>query len=52
MLFNETVMLVHTVCKSQLIRVAGKPVFCEVCNRAVHPDEIMEVDNSPGPFSG
>ena len=50
--FGECVMLVHKVCQSQLVKVQGKLIFCEVCNRTVSPDEIEEVDNSPGPFSG
>lgn len=46
-------MLVHKVCKSQLnVVVKGQPTFCDVCNASVKPDEIEEVDNSPGPFSG
>lgn len=48
----EDLMLVHKVCSSQLVRVANMPLFCEVCNRIVRPDEVMEVDNSPSPFSG
>ncbi len=49
---RESVMLVHKVCNSQLVRVPGKPLFCEVCNRLVEPDEVLEVDNTPSPFSG
>ncbi len=45
-------MLVHKVCKSQLIKVEKKPIFCEVCNRVVPPEEIEEEDDSPSPFSG
>ncbi len=45
-------MLVHKVCKSQLIRVENQPIFCEVCNRTVRPEEIEQVDDSPSPFSG
>jgi hypothetical protein len=48
----EDLMLVHKVCNSQLVRVANKPLFCEVCNRIVTMDEVLEVDNSPSPFSG
>ena len=48
----EEPMLVHKVCNSQLVRVPNKPLFCEVCNRPVTPDEVLEVDNSPSPFSG
>jgi len=49
---QEEAILVHKVCWSQLTRVAGKPTFCDVCGRVVKPDEIVEVDNSPSPFSG
>ncbi len=45
-------MLVHKVCKSQLVKVGDQPIFCEVCNRIVTQDEIVEVDDSPSPFSG
>ncbi len=45
-------MLVHRVCKSQLIAAENKPTFCEVCNRVVSLEEIEEVDDSPSPFSG
>jgi hypothetical protein len=48
----EDLMLVHGVCNSQLVRVGTKPLFCEVCNRIVPQDEVLEVDNSPSPFSG
>lgn len=49
---NRLDMIVHTVCRSQLNRVEGEPFFCEICDRAVGPDEIEEVDDSPSPFSG
>jgi hypothetical protein len=45
-------ILIHKVCKSQLIKVEGKPIFCDVCNRVVEPEEIEEVDDRPSPFSG
>ena len=51
-MWSEYTMLVHKVCNSQLVEVGDKPIFCEVCNRTVRPDEIVEVDNSPSPFSG
>lgn len=47
----ETIF-VHKVCNSQLVVSGNKPVYCEVCNRAVRSDEIKEVDNSPSPFAG
>ncbi|MBI2649509.1 MAG: hypothetical protein HYW93_07665 [Thaumarchaeota archaeon] len=45
-------LLVHKVCRSQLNVVKGQPTFCDIFNAYVKPDEIEEVDNSPGPFSG
>jgi len=45
-------MLVHRVCRSQLVRAGGGNPFCEVCGRSVEPGEIDEVDNAPSPFSG
>jgi hypothetical protein len=48
----EDKMLVHKVCNSQLVRVGNKPLFCEVCNRTVRPDEVAEVDDTPSTFSG
>jgi len=51
MMAVETIF-VHRVCNSQLVRMPRRPLFCEVCNRAVGPNEIREVDNSPSPFSG
>jgi hypothetical protein len=47
----ETIF-VHEVCNSQLVRLGNEPFYCEVCGRAVRPDEIKEVDNSPSPFAG
>jgi hypothetical protein len=47
----ETI-LIHSLCRSQLVKVGGGKPFCEVCDRYVEPNEIEEVDNSPGPFSG
>jgi hypothetical protein len=45
--------MVHSVCNSQLIALEGKTtIFCEVCNREVKTAEILEVDDSPSPFSG
>jgi hypothetical protein len=49
---SEQVILVHKVCRSQLVRVAESQLFCEVCDHVVNSDEIEEVDNSPSPFSG
>jgi hypothetical protein len=43
---------VHRTCNSQLVVSERKPVYCEVCNRAVRPEEIEVVDNAPSPFSG
>ncbi len=51
MMAVETIY-VHTACNSQLIRMGGRPLYCEVCNREVTPGEIREVDNSPSPFAG
>lgn len=51
-ILGEPKVLVHKVCRSQLIKVEGKPVFCDVCAREVKEEEIEEVDDSPGPFSG
>jgi hypothetical protein len=51
MMAVETIY-VHKVCNSQLVRVGTKPLFCEVCNRAVRMDEVKEVDNTPSPFAG
>ena len=48
---SGTTLLVHRACRSQLTHARGV-LFCEVCGRAVAPDETMEVDNSPSPFSG
>ncbi len=45
-------IFVHKVCNSQLVRVGTKPLYCEVCNRPVRPEEVIEVDNTPGPFAG
>ncbi|MDE1853920.1 MAG: hypothetical protein KGI38_09300 [Thaumarchaeota archaeon] len=47
----ETIF-VHKVCSSQLLVSGSRPVYCEVCNRTVRPDEIREVDNTPSPFAG
>ena len=47
----ETIF-VHRICKSQLVRLENRPLFCEVCNRPVRPDEVLEVDNTPSPFAG
>jgi hypothetical protein len=47
----ETIF-VHKVCHSQLVRVGNSPLYCEVCNRPVRADEVMEVDNTPSPFAG
>lgn len=51
MMAVETIF-VHKACNSQLVISGNGPVYCEVCNRTVRPEEIKEVDNSPGPFSG
>ena len=45
-------MLVHKVCRSQLVKAEGKPVFCDVCEREVKEEEMEVVDDSPSPFSG
>ena len=47
----ETIF-VHKVCNSQLVRVGGRPLYCEICGRAVRKDEVKEVDNTPSPFAG
>ncbi len=51
MMAAETIY-VHKVCNSQLVMTPDKPVYCEVCGRTVGPEEIDEIDNSPGPFAG
>ena len=51
MMAQETIF-VHRACNSQLVRPEEESVYCEVCNRAVGPGEIREVDNSPSPFAG
>ncbi len=50
MMAVETI-LVHKPCSSQLTRRKSR-LFCEVCNREVFSGEVLEVDNSPSPFSG
>ncbi len=45
-------MMVHRLCKGELIPKADGRIFCELCEKSVENDEIDEVDNSPGPFSG
>ncbi len=49
MMAVETI-LVHKLCNSQLTK--RSTLFCEVCNREVFSREVLEVDNSPSPFSG
>ncbi len=45
-------VLIHRICKAQLIAADHDPIFCDVCNAFVKPDEVEEVDDSPSPFSG
>ena len=45
-------MLVHKVCNSQLIKIEGRLIYCDICAREVKEEEVEEVDDSPGPFSG
>ena len=49
---DESTLLVHKPCNSQLTDMQDGPLFCEVCDTAVGPEETSETDNSPGPFSG
>jgi len=49
---NESTLLVHRVCNSQLTNLRGGQMFCDVCGGPVRPDEMAEADNSPSPFSG
>lgn len=49
---EPAIILIHRICKSQLVRVGGSKPFCEVCDRYVEADEIEEADSSPSPFSG
>ncbi len=51
MMAVETIF-VHRACRSQLVILADRPVYCEVCGRTVRREEINEVDNSPSPFAG
>jgi hypothetical protein len=50
MMAVETI-LVHKPRSSQ---ITGKKygLFCEVCNREASSREVLEVDNTPSPFSG
>lgn len=45
-------MFIHKACRSQLVKIVGQPVFCDVCAREVKEEEVEEVDDSPSPFSG
>jgi hypothetical protein len=46
----ETIF-VHKVCKSQPVKVEKRPLFCEMCNHTVRTNEVIEVDNTPSPFT-
>ena len=50
--YGELFLLIHRICKSQLIATDSDPIFCEVCNDYVKPPEVEEVDDTPSPFSG
>ncbi|HKT22143.1 MAG TPA: hypothetical protein VJR06_06010 [Nitrososphaerales archaeon] len=49
---DDSTLLVHKVCNSQLTSIPGSPLICDVCGGPVGIGEMTEADNSPSPFSG